>query len=109
MNPHQMMLNFCRQHFQTNEKMDIYFGYRKRICQNCGLPNCRKILDINIFYQGIETTRYAHVCEIREIMLKRNRRKKLIMKMKRRKKLIMKMKAKMMLKIIKIIKMFQII
>ena len=91
MNPHQMMLNFCRQHFQTNANKNVYFGHRKRICQNCGLLICRKILDINIFYQGIETTRYAHVCEIREIMLK----------MKRRKKLMMKMKAKMMLKISK--------
>ncbi len=51
MNPHQMMLNLCRQHFQTNEKMDVYFGHRKRICQNCGLPICRKILDINDFLQ----------------------------------------------------------
>ena len=109
MNPHQMMLNFCRQHFQTNEKMDAYFGHRKRICQNCGLLICRKILDIKNFYKGIETTRYAHVCEIREIMLKMKSRKKLMMKMKRRKKLMMKMKAKKMLKIIKIVKMFQII
>ena len=99
MNPHQMMLNFCRQHFQTNANKNVYFGHRKRICQNCGLLICRKILDIKNFYKGIKTTRYAHVCEIREIMLK----------MKSRKKLMMKMKAKKMLKIIKIVKMFQII
>ena len=49
MNSHQMMLNFCAQNFQTNEKMNVFFGHHKRICRHCGLPICRKNLDINDF------------------------------------------------------------
>ena len=62
MNPHQMMLNFCRQHFQTNANKNVYFGHRKRICQNCGLPICRKILDINDFLPRFSKQQDMHMC-----------------------------------------------
>ena len=49
MNSHQMMLNFCAQNFQTNEKMNVLFGHHKRICVHFGLLICRKNLDIDDF------------------------------------------------------------
>ena len=49
MNSHQMMLNFCAQNFQTNEKMNVFFGHHKRICWHFGLPICRINLDIDDF------------------------------------------------------------
>ena len=49
MNSHQMMLNFCAQNFQTNEKMNVLFVHHKRICVHFGLLICRKNLDIDDF------------------------------------------------------------
>lgn len=60
----QAMRNFCNQNFTTPEKINIYFGHRKRICRTCHLPKIRKNLNVADF--NPEHRHYICFCGIND-------------------------------------------
>ena len=52
----QQINQFCRSHFTYQEKRNVFFPQRPRICQNCHLPKAKKKIDytqFNILHQGL--------------------------------------------------------
>ena len=60
----QAMRNFCNQNFTTPEKINIYFGHRKRICRTCHPPKIRKNLNVADF--NPEHRHYICFCGIND-------------------------------------------